>query len=161
MKPLTKWSPLGEISTLHREIDDLFKRFFEVGGGWMPSLWREKVFPALDSFFKEGNLVVRAELPGIDPKDVDISVVGNQLTIKGERKAEKDIHDEDYVMLESSYGTFIRSITLPEGVDLSKIHTTYHDGILDLTMPCAEAVTPKKINIEIEEHKGAAIKKAA
>ncbi len=161
MKPLTKWSPFGELSTLRHDIDDIFNRFFEFGGGWMPSLMRERVFPALESFYKEGKFVVRAELPGIDPKDVDVSIVGNQLTIKGERKTEKDVKEEDFTMMERSYGSFMRSIILPEGVDATKVHAKYHEGILDLTMPCAEAIAPKKITIEIEGPAEKAVKKAA
>ncbi len=161
MKPLTKWSPFGELSTIRHEIDDLFNRFFELGGGWMPSLLREKVFPALESFYKEGKFVVRAELPGIDPKEVDISIVGNQLTIRGERKGVKDIKEEDYILMERAYGSFMRSITLPEGVDATKVHARYHEGILDLTMPCAEAIIPKKVTIEIEGPEEKVVKKAA
>lgn len=161
MKPLTKWTPFGELSTLRHEIDDLFNRFFELGGGWMSGLRRERVFPALESFYKEGKFVVRAELPGIDPKDVDISVVGNQLTIKGERKVGKDIKEEDYILMEGAYGSFIRSITLPEGVDTTKVHARYHEGIFDLIMPCAEAIVPRKITIEIEGPEEKVVKKAA
>ena len=161
MKPLTKWSPFSELSTLRHEIDDLFNRFFELGGGWMPGLLRERVFPTLESFYKEGKFVVRAELPGIDPKDVDISVVGNQLIIKGERKIEKDIKEKDYIMMEHAYGSFMRSITLPEGVDTTKVHAKYHDGVVDLTMPCAEAIAPKKITIEIGSPEEKVFKKAA
>jgi len=161
MKPLTKWSPFGELSTIRHDFDELFNRFFEFGGGWMPSLMKGRLFPVVESFYKEGKFVVRAELPGIDPKDVDISIAGNQLTIKGERKTEKDVKEEDYIMLERSYGSFMRSVTLPEGVDNTKVHARYHDGILDLMMPCAEAIAPRKITIEIEGPGEKAAKKAA
>ena len=161
MKPLTKWSPFSELPAIRHEMDDLFNKFFEFGGGWMPSLLRERMFPALESFYKEGKFVVKAELPGIDPKDVDISIVGNQLTIKGERKTEKDVKEENYMMMERSYGSFMRSITLPEGVDTTKVNAKYHDGVLDLTMPCAEAIAPRKITIEIEGSEEKVVKKAA
>jgi len=161
MKLLTKWSPLSELSTLRHEMDEIFNRFFEFGGGWMPAMFRERVFPTLESFYKEGKFVVRVELPGIDPKDVDISIVGNQLTIKGERKIEKDIDEEDYLMRERAYGSFMRSVTLPEGVDTTNVHAKYHEGILNLTMPCAEAIAPRKITIEIEGPEMKVVKKAA
>ncbi len=161
MKPLTKWGPFSELSTLRHDMDEFFNRFLEFGGGWMPGLLKERMFPVLESFYKDGEFVVRAELPGIDPKDVDISIVGNQLTIKGERKIEKNVKEEDYMMMERSYGSFMRSITLPEGVDIAKVHAKYHDGVLDLTMPCAEAIAPKKITIEIEGPAEKAVKKAA
>jgi len=161
MKPLIKWSPFSELSAIRREFDELFNRFFEFGGGWVPGLLRERVFPTLESYYKEGKFVVKAELPGIDPKDVDISIVGNQLTIKGERKMEKDVREEDYLLMERSYGSFMRSITLPEGVDTTKVHATYRDGILDISMPCAEAIAPKKVTIEIEGPEEKVVKKAA
>jgi len=161
MKPLVKWNPFGELSILHREIDDLFRRVFELSGEWMPGFLRERVFPALECFYKDGNLVVKAELPGIDPKDIDISITGNQLTIKGERKAEKDVREEDYMLMERSYGSFSRSITLPEGVDTTKVHATYHDGILDITMPCTSALKTQKIPIEIAPVHTEEVKKAA
>ena len=161
MKPLTKWSPLRDLSTIRHEMDDIFNKFFEFGGGWMPGLLRERMFPALESFYKEGKFVVKVEIPGIEPKDVEISITGNELTIKGERRIEKDVKEEEYVMMERSYGSFMRSITLPEGVDTTKVHAKYHDGVLDLTMPCAEALAPKKVTIEIEGTGENVVKKAA
>ncbi|MBI5193607.1 MAG: Hsp20/alpha crystallin family protein [Nitrospirae bacterium] len=161
MKPLIKWNPFTELSSFRRDVDDLFTHFFERSGGWMPGMLRERFFPALESFYKEGKFVVRAELPGIDPKDVDISIMGNQLTIKGERKSEKDIKEDDYIMMERSLGSFIRTITLPEGVDSTKVHAGYHEGILDISMPCAEAAAPKKIIVEIEGAEEKIVKKAA
>lgn len=161
MKPLTKWNPLGELSTVRQEMDELFKRFIEFGGGWMPGLLREKVFPTLESYYREGKFVVRAELPGIDPKEVDISIIGNQLTIRGERKTDKDVEEEDYLLMERSYGSFMRSITLPEGVDTTMVHATYHEGILDISMPCKAAIAHKRIPVEIEGLEKETVKKVA
>lgn len=157
MFALRKWHPFGELSTLHREMDELFRKAFEAMGGLTPSLLRETWYPSVESFMRGGNLIVRAEIPGIDPKDIDISVVGNQLTIKGERKAEKECKEEDYLLREFCYGSFERTVTLPEGVRAEDIHAIYKNGILEVTMLAEKAVLPKKVTVEIAEE----VKKAA
>jgi hypothetical protein len=90
---------------------------------------------------KEGNdLITHVELPGVDPKDVEITVTGNLLTIKGERKLEKEYNNEDYFSREISYGSFERSVTLPVEVNADKIKATYKKGLLEIRMPAAEAI---------------------
>jgi HSP20 family protein len=101
--------------------------------------------------------LVRVDLPGIDLEDVDISVVGNQLTIKGERKLSKEEKEAEKYFCEVCYGSFVRTLTLPEGVEIDKIHAGYHNGILEITMPAKGVALPKKITVEVEEEK----KKAA
>lgn len=163
MFELKKWEPMKEISAIERDMNDLFKRFF---GTSRITNWMEgSSFPAIDCYFKEGEFVVHADLPGIDPKDVDISIAGNMLTIKGERKSTVDEKKEGYMMHETSVGLFQRSFTLPEGVDAEKVKATYKNGVLELSMPTAAAALPKKITIEIGEGKetktGKEAKKAA
>jgi len=85
-----------------------------------------------------------------DPKDIDISIVGNTLTIKGERKVAKEAKKEDYLFSEVRYGSFERVLTLPEGVRADNIHASYKNGILEVTMPAAKAALPKKVAIEVE-----------
>lgn len=150
MTKLIKWRPFSELPTLHKEIDDIFKRFFGAGErmlGFRETEW----LPSVESFISKGNLVIRAELPGIDPKDVDISIVGNQITIKGERKTAKETKEEECLMKEISYGSFERSMPLPEGVDANKVHATYANGMLEITMPVPKELAAKKIEIEYKE----------
>ncbi|MBI5874550.1 MAG: Hsp20/alpha crystallin family protein, partial [Deltaproteobacteria bacterium] len=88
MKAIRKWSPFSELATLHEEMDEFFRKTIGAMGGLTHGFWGgEAWYPTVESFVKEGNLVVRCEVPGMDPKDIDISIVGNTLTIKGERKA--------------------------------------------------------------------------
>ncbi len=157
MLELRRWSPFGELSALHKELDDFFKRTFETMGRFTPGVFREEWYPAVDAYMKDGKFILRAVLPGVDPKDVDISIIGNQLTIKGTRKAIEGVNDEDYILRELSYGSFERVITLPEGVLSDKVHATYRDGILEISMPCESSKVPRKVHIEVEEAK----KKAA
>jgi HSP20 family protein len=151
MLPLTKWSPVRELGTLHREMDELFNRVFGRAERWLPEGLGEAFFsPAVDYSVKGDKLDVRVELPGVDPKDVDISLTGNMLTIKGERKTEKEVKEENYYMREIGMGRFERTLNLPEGVDTEKIKAAYKNGILHITMPAGAVKASRKIEIEAE-----------
>lgn len=154
MFELRKWEPLRELSTIQREMDDLFRRTFgsltsglfgrELKGEWIPNM---------DCYVKEGRFVVHVDLPGIDPKAIEVSVAGNVLTIKGERKSEVEEKKAGFIFHETSYGSFERAVTLPEGCDAGKIHATYRNGVLELTMPAKAEALGKKIKVEVEEVK--------
>ena len=152
MFPLMRWSPRRDLRTLQREMDDLFNMVFGRGAEtWqtVANTW----YPALDVARKGDNIVVHAELPGVDPKDVDITVTGNLLTIRGERKMEKKVEEEDYFFHEIGKGTFERSITLPVDVSTENIKATYKNGMLEIKMPAEAAVKGKKIEIVEEKTK--------
>jgi HSP20 family protein len=125
-------------------MDDLFSRFF--GDSGLLSGDFSTTLPPLEWFTREGNLVVRADLPGIDPKDVDLSVEGDRLTIQGERKA---VHEEDALHREVHYGKFARTIRLPGEIDNESINATYKDGVLEITMKAPAGVEAKKIPITV------------
>ena len=97
---------------------------------------------------KDGNVVVRADVPGLDPKDIEVSVLGNVLMIKGERKEEQEVKKENYFRREVSYGAFERHITLPEGAQTDKIKATFKNGVVEVTMPIAKEAGAKKIPLE-------------
>jgi HSP20 family protein len=98
-------------------------------------------------FEKDNKLVVKAEIPGMKEEDIDVSVVGDTLTIKGERKAETEVKDEDYYRCERSYGSFFRSIPLPSAVDANKIEASYENGVLEVTLPKTAAAKRKKVKV--------------
>ena len=105
--------------------------------------------PAIDVVTEDGDLVIRAELPGVKQEDVDITLHNNVLTISGERKAEQEEERGGYYVRERRYGSFSRSLTVPEGVDESKIHARYENGVLEVTVEGAAVVQePKRIQIE-------------
>ena len=105
--------------------------------------------PAIDVVTQDGDLVVRAELPGVKQEDVDITLQNNVLTISGERKAEQEEERGGYFVRERRYGSFSRSLALPEGLDESKVHARYDNGVLEVTVEGAAAVQePKRIQIE-------------
>ena len=151
MLPLTKWSPFRELTEFHREVDNIFNRVFGKERFNLPLLTGAYGHPAVDCARVGDNLVVKVEVPGIDPKDIDISVTGNLLTIKGERKQMKDVKEEDYIMREIGYGSFERTMTLPEGVNVEQIKAGYNKGLLEITMPALEVAKAKKIHVEVGE----------
>ena len=152
MDTLTPWRPRRELETLQRRMDDMCNRLTRqlFGPGWWerPRGEAEAWEPAIECHIKNGNLIVKADLPGIDPKDVTISVLGNRLTIEGSRTREKE-EDKGYFYHELPYGKFSRTITLPEGIDADKVKTTYQNGVLAITVPAPKQLVSKKIPIEV------------
>jgi len=152
-RELTPWqTPLRALNDMQREMNQLFSRFFgegeQTGNRW-PSPSASYV-PQIESAVRENTLWVKADLPVIDPQDVEVVVEGNHLTLRGQRKAEHEGSEEGYLHREVQYGSFVRSFTLPEGVKAEEIQASYHNGVLELSIPLPASVLPKKVNIAIE-----------
>jgi HSP20 family protein len=113
-----------------------------LGGSWAP---------AVDIYEHEGNVVLMAELPGIDPKDVDVRVESNVLSLRGKRELASEVEREDYHRVERAYGSFSRSFALPSAVDTDKIKAEFKDGVLQVTLPQKEEAKPKQIAIAAEK----------
>ena len=148
MRALTPWRPFRELSTLHDEMDELFSRLFREEEWPFPARWRMPV-PAVESFVREGELVMRVDLPGIDPKKVELAIEGHHLILKGEREAKEERKEKEYLHREVMYGRFERAIELPEGVDTESIKATYHDGVLEVTMKAPKEMVAKKVPITV------------
>lgn len=148
---LIPWRPFRELEAMERRFSDILS--------WplLPAVWRRIPTmemgwaPAIDVFEKEDKFVVKAELPGMKEEDIDISVVGNTLTIKGERNAESKIEEDNYYYCERSYGSFSRSIDIPSNVNAQKIEANYEDGILEVSLPKTPEVKPKKISVSAKK----------
>ena len=127
---------------------DLFDRFFE--GFDLPKLFSEEKewTPTFNVSETDDNIIVEAELPGLDAKDVNVTLTNDILTVKGERKEEKEEKEENYYLKESHYGSFCRSIKLPSEIKTEEIDATYKDGVLKLTLPKAEPEKARKIEIK-------------
>ena len=146
--PLMKWTPFGELTTLRREMDRLFERFLgELPG---PDLSGMGWAPRLDLTETKDSLIVKAELPGLEAKDLDISVSGNTLNIKGEKKQVREEKDEHHHLIERSYGAFSRTVELPAPVAPDKIKAAFKDGVLTITLPKTEEAKRKAIPIKVE-----------
>lgn len=150
MRMLAPWRRPTSLPTLHSEIDDLFARFFGEGErSWMMHPWETGLMPAVESFVRGDELVVRADLPGIDPKHVELAVEGDRLTIKGERKVMDEGKRGDEFYREVSYGRFERTIALPAGVDAESVKASYHDGVLEVTMKVPKEMATKRVPITV------------
>jgi HSP20 family protein len=144
---LMEWRPFREISRLRREMDRLWEDYFGPGRRALRPMEMEFA-PAVDVKETADQVVVKAEVPGIDAKDINISVTGDVLTIKGEKKSEREEKEENYHLVERSYGSFSRSLVLPAAVDMDKIEAKYDKGVLTVTCPKKEEVKPKAIEIK-------------
>jgi HSP20 family protein len=143
-----RFDPMRELSTLQREMDDLFKRLFGTGreageGGFLTSS------PAINSYIKDGIFHLEAELPGVDTDKLDVRMDGDELIIRGERSSSHKKEEVDYLLQESRLSTFERRMTLPSGADIDKAHASYHNGLLEVTMPVAKKeISGRKIPVE-------------
>ena len=151
---IVRWEPFRDLVSLqdrmNRLFDDSFRGAARTGGDddWaLGGSWA----PAVDIFEHEGNIVLKAELPGVDAKDVDVRVENNVLTLRGERKLDSEVRKESYHRVERTYGAFSRSFTLPTVVDTDKIKAEVKDGVLRVTLPKREEAKPKQISISVSK----------
>jgi HSP20 family protein len=149
-----------EITNLELRMDDALRRFLGARGRIaypvLPLFVRRPFLPATDVYAKDGDLIVRVELPGIDPgEDVSVQVDGGELVVRGERKQEEEVKEEAYYRMEASFGSFERRIPMPEGIDVNAIEAEYTDGVLTVTVPKAakEIEPPKATEIPIKTAK--------
>jgi HSP20 family protein len=142
---LVRWTPFNEMSLLQNHMNRLFETALE---GWPGEATRSTGWvPPADICECDSELIVNLDLPGIDPKMVDVRVENNVLTIRGERQFQQKQEKENFHRVERSYGAFARSFTLSTSVDPEKIRATYKAGVLSITLPKAEAAKPKRIQI--------------
>jgi len=143
---IVRWEPLRDLVTtqdhFNRLFNDVFSRAFGEG-----TLGASNWTPAVDIYETDQNVVLKAELPGVDPKDVEIRVEDGSLYLKGERKFESDVREEGYRRIERQYGSFTRSFPLPATVNSEKATAEYKSGVLTLTLPKREEAKPKTIKI--------------
>jgi HSP20 family protein len=159
MALLERWRPWRELDRLRSEFDDLLDRFgfdrdwfarFPEGRELFAEGSARPARFAVDTRMEEGKFIVHADLPGIDPKDIDIKVVGNVLTVKGSREEKRESKQADYMRREIRYGSFERSIPLPEGIKAEDLKATYRDGVLELSAPMPREAIPKEVKIQVE-----------
>ena len=150
---ITRWSPFREFTDLKREMDCLFDEFF--GRRTLPSKARkiipatESYFPLVDIYEKADEIVIKAGVPGVEKDDIEIAFQENTLTIRGERKRDREVRDEDYYYSEQRYGSFSRSITLPVGLSPEEMKASYKNGILEIVIPKSKKQEPRKIEVQV------------
>ena len=147
MMNLVRWNPAGEMAAMQNRVNRMFN-----GPYWPASrmdddtgmgMWN----PAVDLYEKDDHFVIKAELPGVDKKDIAIDLKDRVLTLSGERSSENEVKEENYYRRERSYGKFQRSFTLPADVDSDKIKAEFKDGLLQIEVPKPEKQKPKQVTI--------------
>ena len=142
---VVRWNPFNDVSLLQNQMNRLFENALQ---GWpAESNGTSSWVPPVDIYETENDLVVTTDLPGIDPKKIDMQVENNILTIRGERRLEQKLEKENFHRVERTYGAFARSFTLSTAVDPEKIRANYKDGVLSISLPKAEHARPKRIQI--------------
>ncbi len=142
--------PFKDVEKTRSEMDRLLDTFLfgrpKTGGAIGEEEWQ----PPIDVAETENELIVNVEIPGVDPEEIDVSLSGDTLLIRGEKKPETEEKGEDYHLLERNYGTFIRSIDLPVEVQNDKINASYKNGVLTIVLPKSERTQKKEIKIKVE-----------
>jgi len=146
---LVRWDPFRDLVSIQDELNRLFGRTFTgpeamrpaASGQWMP---------AMDVFETEDKIVATLELPGIEPKEVDVAVEDSTLTVSGKREFTSETNEDNYHRVERRYGSFTRSISLPQTVDTEKVSARFDKGVLTIEVPKVERAKPKRIEIEAQ-----------
>lgn len=143
---IVRWEPLRDFMSLREAMDRLFEDSFV---GRRPQEWAPTLEGtlALDMYQTDDATVIKSSVPGVKPEEIDISISGNTLTISGESKEEEEVKEENYVRRERRYGSFSRSVVLPEGLEADKAEASFDDGVLTLTIPKAPESKPKVIKV--------------
>jgi len=147
MNTITRWSPSRGVTTLQDQVNRLFEDNFTRGLAGQADLatWA----PAVDIYETESELVVKADLPDLQEKDIDVRVENNTLTIRGERKIEKEVNQDNYLRVERAYGSFTRSFSLPNTVKTEGIRAEYRNGTLTVRMAKREESKSKQVKISV------------
>jgi len=143
---IIRWDPFRDLVTLREKMNRLFEDAV-TGRGEDKDLVTSSWAPAVDIYEDENQLVLTAEVPGIEEKDIEIKLEDNTLSIHGERKMEKETKEENYHRIERAYGSFYRSFTLPNYIDQEKIRAEHENGVLKITMPKRPELKPRKVKI--------------
>ncbi len=142
---INRWDPFREVVALQNRVNNLFR---DMNDGDSP-LTTASFVPAVDIYEDSKKVVLKLEVPGISEKDLDIRVENNTLTVKGERKFEKEEKEENFHRIERRYGTFYRAFTLPSTVDTEHVQANYENGILKLELSKKPEAQPKQIKVNL------------
>ena len=152
---IVRWEPFRDLLTTQDRFNRLFNETFSNFFG-NEQLAQQAWAPAVDIYETDHDLVIKAEVPGVDPKDVEIRIEDGTLYLKGERKSEHEEKGKNVHRIERSYGAFVRTFTLPQSVNTENVKADYKDGVLTLTMAKREEAKPKTIKISVGESAQAA-----
>ncbi|OQB09711.1 MAG: Spore protein SP21 [Candidatus Omnitrophica bacterium ADurb.Bin205] len=144
------WDPFTDLERIQKEMNRMFNLSLAHEGnreiGILDGAWS----PAVDIYDSKDNVMVKADIPGLTKDDIEVTVQGDTLFIKGEKKQEKEVKEKDYIRTERFYGNFQRAIRLPAEVQSDKVEATYKNGVLELVLPKSEKAKPKQIKLDIK-----------
>lgn len=145
---IIRWQPWKEVDSFKQEMDNMFNNFLGrySDRDWGSGAWQ----PSVDLVENDDNFLMTAELPGMKKEDITLNLVNNVLTLKGEKKTERELKEDKYYRLERSAGSFQRSFNLPADVQVDKVTAEFKDGVLKVTLPKKEEVKPKSIPIKVQ-----------
>ena len=147
---LVRWEPFRELANMRETMDKLWEDTY----AWPFRLTKangDSVLPAIDMYETDNDLVVKAALPGVKAEDLDINISGNTLVIKAETNGEQESKDDSYLRKECYYGTYARTLTIPDGLKTDKAEANLEEGVLTLSIPKAEEVKPKTIKVKTKQ----------
>jgi len=147
---IVRWDPFQDLISLQERMNRLFEQTLDRSRGEREGMVAATWAPAVDIYETPDSIVLQAELPGLSKEDIDIQVRDNVLTLKGERRSEKEVKEGNYLRVERAYGGFQRAFTLPAAVQADKIRAVFKDGVLDVSIPKAEEAKPKQIRIDVK-----------
>jgi HSP20 family protein len=145
---MMRWEPFSNVMSLRNAMDRLFEDSFVRPYRFWPEIGSGELPLELDMYQTDKDVVIKTAIPGLKPEEVDISITGDVLTIKGEHKEEQEVKEENYLRKERRYGTFQRSLQMPVAVKSDKAEAVFENGVLTLTLPRAEEVKPKQIKVK-------------
>jgi HSP20 family protein len=143
---IVRWDPFRELTALQGEVNRMLRRFGDGG-----EVSRESWMPSLDVIETKDAIELKAELAGMNPEDIHLEVEENVLTLRGERRFEEKVEEDKYYRIERRYGSFSRSIGLPQNVNTEAIQANYENGVLQVTIPKVEEAKPKKITVGVTQ----------
>ncbi len=149
---MVKWSPMKELEEMRRDMERVFDQIFEPKGRrrWWPSAAEKGVIvPSVDMYDRQNEIVLKAELPGVEKDGIDLTITKDTLILKGEMKKDEEVSEENYYSRERAFGTFARTIALPADVDSEKARATFKNGVLEIVLPKREEAKPKEIKVNI------------
>ncbi len=147
---MKKWDPFRDLLSIQDRMNQLFNETRAMQTGGREDFCKGSWSPPVDIYESGSNVVLKAEIPGVSQDEIEIKIEDDTLVLKGERKFKKRTDDENYYRIERSYGTFVRSFTLPNSVDQDGVKATYEDGVLKIVMPKKQEKKPKSIKVKVE-----------
>jgi len=153
-KAVTPWRPFMDLARWERDMERMMEDFFGRRPRW-PERWfgnreLEITAPAVDVFEEKDEIVVKAELPGMNKENIEVNLTDHHLTIKGEKKKEAEVKEENYYRAERSYGSFLRTLELPKDVHADKVKASFKNGILEVRLPKTEEAKAKEIKVKVD-----------